>query len=120
MDNPIVISLAVSGIGMLMLFAALTFLYGLMYLMTWATNIRPSVTDRPTAKEAKGKEQDERRRKQRAAAIAVALARAGQDLGPVGAVGAQGATSAWRVLHHQRQLTRGASMGMGTRTRRAE
>jgi len=127
MDNPIVISLAVSGIGMLMLFAALTLLYGLIYLMTWATNVRPSVTDRPTAtetgsrkQEAEGKEQDERRRKQRAAAVAVALARAGQDLGPVGAVGAQGATSAWRALHHQRQLTRGTSMGMETRTRRAE
>jgi len=109
MDNPVTISLVVSGIGMLMLFVALTILYGLMYLMTWAT------TDR-TPEEGVGEGEVEGVgeyggvgvgvEEWRAAVIAVALARAEQEQSVVGAVEAGEAVSAWRALHHQRQLAR--------------
>jgi Na+-transporting methylmalonyl-CoA/oxaloacetate decarboxylase gamma subunit len=49
MDNPLVISLAVTGVGMLMLFLALAVLCGLMYLMTWMTNIRAPIEEWPEA-----------------------------------------------------------------------
>jgi biopolymer transport protein ExbB/TolQ len=139
MDNPLVISLVVTGIGMLMLFLALAILYGLMYLMTRMTNIRAVVKDRPEAgaaeegsrgageqgsrgaEEQRSKRAEEQRSKRaeeervmrrRAAAIAVALARAERELGHIGTPGAEETTaspwrvSAWRALHHQRQLTR--------------
>ena len=122
MDNPLVISLAVTGVGMLMLFLALTVLYGLMYLMTWMTNIRAPIEEWPEAGAAEqggrgaeeqgsrgAEEQGEMRR--RAAVIAVALARTELELSSVGAPGAEETTGPWRVspwraLHHQRQLTR--------------
>ena len=103
MDDPIIVSLVVSGIGMLMLFLALTLLYGLMYLMTWMTNERPPVTDRIEVTE-KVEEQDARCRMQRAAVIAVALARAEQDASPISTTETKETTSAWRAFHHQRQL----------------
>ena len=99
MDSPIVISLVVSGIGMLMLFLALAFLCGLMYLMTAA------VRDKP----AGGVEEHENRdMRLRAAAIGVALARAEQKMITIGALEEGKAVSGWRMLHHQRQLTRRA------------
>jgi Na+-transporting methylmalonyl-CoA/oxaloacetate decarboxylase gamma subunit len=131
MDDPLVVSLVVSGIGMLTLFLALAILCGLMYLMTRITNIR-FIKDRPEAvageqgsrgageqgsrgaEEQRSKDARERRAMQRrAAVIAVALARAEADrkrpldLSPIGAPGAGEAVgvSAWRALHHQRQLT---------------
>jgi Na+-transporting methylmalonyl-CoA/oxaloacetate decarboxylase gamma subunit len=104
MNDPIVIALVVSGIGMLTLFLALAFLYGLMYLMT------ALIQDRPQEQEAGS-------RKWRAAAIAVALACAEQDLSPAGALETESATSAWRALHHQRQLA--LNMPVDVRTRRA-
>ena len=108
MDNPFVISLVVSGVGMLMLFLALAFLYGLMYLMTALIKDRHETEEIESGERATGSEgQESEIRKLRAAAIAVALARAEQDLSPVGAPGALGAeemVSGWRALHHQRQL----------------
>jgi Na+-transporting methylmalonyl-CoA/oxaloacetate decarboxylase gamma subunit len=116
MDNPIVVSLFVSGIGMLMLFVALTLLYGLMYLMTWITGLQAPAIERPDVtagrgegdeQGAEGTEREARNRKRQAAVIAVALARAELDLSPIGASGAEGAgPSAWWALHHQRQLIR--------------
>jgi len=102
MDNPIAISLVVSGLGMLMLFLALALLCGLMYLMT------AFVKDRPEADEAGGKRQETGSEKRRAAVIAVTLARAEQEWtipSSVPHIGAGGAVSAWWSLHHQRQLT---------------
>jgi len=117
MDNPIVVSLFVSGIGMLMLFVALALLYGLMYLMTWVTSLQVSTGERQDVKAGKGEDdeqeaggagQEARNRKRQAAVIAVALARADLDLSPIGTSGAEGAgPSAWWALHHQRQLMRG-------------
>jgi hypothetical protein len=99
MNTPIVVSLVVSGIGMLMLFVALAVLYGLMVLMTRVTGTHPPVQDRPEPQ----KMGSERRQ---AAVIGVALARAEQDLRPTGATEARETASAWRALHHQRRLTR--------------
>ena len=101
MDNPIIISLVVSGIGMLMLFLALAFLYGLMYLMT------TFIKDRAEAQEqgAGDRGQEARSRRLRAAAIGVALARAEQESVAVGLPEAEEPVSSWRALHHQRQLT---------------
>jgi ABC-type lipoprotein release transport system permease subunit len=115
MDNPLVISLFVTGIGMLMLFLALALLYGLMVLMTrmtdmrGITSIRAQTRERPDA-EAEEQETGSRKQeasiaKQRAAAVAAALARAERELSTVGVPRAEREVSAWRALHHQRQLT---------------
>jgi len=86
---------------MLMLFLALAFLYGLMYLMT------AFVKDRPKAQEQEPESRREEASigKRRAAAIAVALARAEQERVAIGAPEAGKQVSGWRALHHQRQLT---------------
>jgi Na+-transporting methylmalonyl-CoA/oxaloacetate decarboxylase gamma subunit len=118
MDTPLVISLIVSGIGMLLLFLALAFLCGLMYLMT------AFIKDRPKSEEedATSKEAEERglRRpevspepveglvegiQRRAAVIAVALARAEQTLSATAVPPVEEAATAWQTLHRQRQLT---------------
>ncbi|MBL7063596.1 MAG: hypothetical protein ISS49_05225 [Anaerolineae bacterium] len=124
MDNPIVISLVVSGIGMLMLFLALVFLYGLMYLMTALIKDRPGVEEKGSMGEgvcgSMGADK-QRAMRWRAAVIGVALARVEQErvvppsvpsIG--GEEGGGGVVSAWRVLHHQRQLT------LNLRTRRVQ
>jgi Na+-transporting methylmalonyl-CoA/oxaloacetate decarboxylase gamma subunit len=124
MDDPLTISLVVTGIGMLMLFLALAVLYGLMVLMTRMTDIRGLIKERPEAEtgeqesreagsrkqEASSGEQEAKNGKRRAAVIGVALACAERELSEVGAPGAEEAASSWRVspwraLHHQRQLT---------------
>ncbi len=115
MDNPVTISLVVSGVGMLMLFLALTLLCGLMYLMTALIKDRPEAGIGEQGSRGAGEqrsrgaeEQEAGSRKRQAAVIAVALARAEQELSPIGALGVEGAEeeiSAWRMLHHQRQLT---------------
>ena len=118
MDNPLVISLVVSGIGMLMLFLALAFLYGLMYLMTALIKEQPRAgaeERRSGGAEEQGSRGAGRRRamRRRAAVTGVALARAEHELVvlpsifPIeGQERGGGAVSAWRALHHQRQLTR--------------
>jgi Na+-transporting methylmalonyl-CoA/oxaloacetate decarboxylase gamma subunit len=117
MDDPLTISLVVSGIGMLMLFLALALLYGLMVLMTRMTATRGRIKERPEAESgeqgsrgAGSRKQEARDGRRRAAVIGVALARAEQQLSRAGAPGAEEAVgswhvSPWRALHHQRQLT---------------
>jgi len=110
MDNPIIISLVVSGIGMLMLFLALAFLYGLMYLITALIKDRPKVEaeergNREVWESGSVGAEEQRAMRRRAAVIGVALARAEQELSTIGAPGAGEAVSAWQTLHHQRQLT---------------
>ena len=103
MNNPLRISLVVTGIGMLALFLALFVLYCLMYLMTTVLRDRPSGVTSP----AKSEEElaDHENGHLVAAAIAIALARAELELMgatmPTPGVGA----SAWRTLHHQRHLS---------------
>jgi Na+-transporting methylmalonyl-CoA/oxaloacetate decarboxylase gamma subunit len=113
LENGLVVSLAVSGLGMLLLFIALTILYGLMYLMT--SVLRDPGADpvhaRPEEQRVPGGEEAATR----AAVIAVALARARHEPDPLG-VSARGEgmgadaqhleVSAWWALHHDRQLAR--------------
>ncbi|MCP4538548.1 MAG: hypothetical protein GY832_15550 [Chloroflexi bacterium] len=99
MDNPIIISLVVSGIGMLMLFLALTLLYALMYLMTWITNIALRPKSQPDAEEQR---MDSLKR--RAAAIAVALARTELESGPIISPQTKIVSSAWQQYHRHRLL----------------
>jgi Na+-transporting methylmalonyl-CoA/oxaloacetate decarboxylase gamma subunit len=118
MENPLTISLVVTGVGMLMLFLALSLLYGLMVLMTRVTDVRALFERRPEAggqgskgaEEQGSKKQEARDRRRRAAMIGVALARAEGELSTGGApeaaaVASSRPVSAWRTLHHQRQLT---------------
>ena len=102
MDDPLATSLAVTGIGMLMLFVALTFLCGLMYLMT--ALIKDGSEAETEEQTSKGADRP-RAMRQRAAVIAVALARAEQDLSASSPPRTPDGVSAWRALHHQRQLT---------------
>lgn len=104
MDNPIVISLAVTGVGMLVLFLSLALLYGLMILMTTLIKDRPEA-GKPEGESAREQEAEARRR--RAAVVAVALARAELERSPAtrpdtfrGGV----ALSPWRAYHRQRLL----------------
>jgi Na+-transporting methylmalonyl-CoA/oxaloacetate decarboxylase gamma subunit len=111
LENGLVVSLAVSGLGMLLLFMALAILYGLMYLMT-------TVLKDPGAAPAHAGPEEQRipggkEAATRAAVIAVALARDRQEPSPVGVpvtgdstgVDAQRpGVSAWWTLHHDRQL----------------
>ncbi len=99
MDNPIIISLVVSGIGMLTLFLALTLLYALMYLMTWITNISIRPKSQPDADE-----QQMKSLKRRAAAIAVALARTELESGLIISPQTKIFPSSWQQYHRHRLL----------------
>ncbi|MDY7076855.1 MAG: OadG family transporter subunit [Chloroflexota bacterium] len=106
MDNPIIISLVVSGIGMLLLFLALALLYGLMYLMTALFKDQP--TSQQTNKQTNQPANQPANQQHQAAVIAVALARAEMAPSPIGVPETPGAgkpISDWWTLHHQRQLT---------------
>lgn len=107
MDNPLTVSLSVAGIGMLMLFLALVFLYGLMYLMTALIKERPEAEKKVGMVEGKNEDEgvEEHKALRRwAALIAVALARVELNLSPLGAPRTEPAASAWWALYHQRQL----------------
>jgi len=107
MSNSLVISLAVTGIGMLVLFLALAILCGLMYLMTGLIKDRPEREEdedfRSFGKLRKSEEAQQAARRQ-AAVIAIALARAEGESSTASVPGTEGPVSAWRALHHQRQL----------------
>ena len=111
MDNPLAISLIVTGIGMAMLFLAVALLYGLMVLMTEVIREREGregkegKEGREGGEGKEGREGGEEGARWRAAAIGVALARAEHELAATGLPGPAGTPSAWRVLHQQRQLT---------------
>jgi len=105
MDNPLAISLIVTGIGMAMLFLAVALLYGLMVLMTEVIREREGRKGKEGREGREGREGGEEGARWRAAAIGVALARAEHELAATGLPGPAGTPSAWRVLHQQRQLT---------------
>ena len=98
MDNPVTISLVVSGVGMLILFLALAFLYGLIMLMT------ALIKDRPTNKQINKSANQQTNHLRWAAVIGVALARAEQERVAISVPEAEAQVSDWRTLHHQRQL----------------
>ena len=111
MDESLVVSLVVSGIGMLVLFLALTFLCGLMYLMTALIKDRSELTDR-------GERQESGSSRMVAAVIAVALARAEREMDSAVPLDMEEATGDWRALHHQRRLTQSTQVRGKTRTMR--
>ena len=112
MENSLVVSLAVTGIGMLALFLALALLYGLMYGMTALIRERPKAGDGERGSMGVGEKEtaeEDGAMQRRAAAIAVALARAECELCATGLPGVEDsasprAPSAWWALHHSRQL----------------
>jgi hypothetical protein len=126
MDDPVVISLVVSGIGMLVLFLALAFLYGLMYLMTAFIRDRPEPEIGKQGREKTGDGRQESGggaqvpggEKRRIAAIGVAMARAELEMSGVEAPAVEAASRGWRALHRRRQLTLNTTMEMRTRSRR--
>jgi Na+-transporting methylmalonyl-CoA/oxaloacetate decarboxylase gamma subunit len=102
MDDPVATSLAVTVIGMVILFMALGLLCGLMYLMTALIKDRPGAE----SEERRGKGANEgAAMRRRAAVIAVALARAELELGATVITEAPEEVSSWRAFHHQRRLT---------------
>ena len=112
MDNPLTLALTVSGMGLLILFAALAVLYGLMYAMT------AFIKDRPVAKQeepAPTVETDESASPaaRRAAVIAVALARAELEQSPASAL-PETSGSPWGQYHRRRLL----DLNLRTRTGR--
>jgi Na+-transporting methylmalonyl-CoA/oxaloacetate decarboxylase gamma subunit len=100
-DNELVTALAVSGIGMLVLFLALTFLYVLMFLMTAFIKDPPKVTtEAQRCQDTTG----QIGRLRRAAVIAVALARYEHELRADGTPRVTQTASVWQMLHRHRQL----------------
>lgn len=104
MDNSLAIALGITVIGMTLLFLALFFFYGLMWLITAVIKDPASTRVEADAKES-GRGEDEALLQ--AAAIAVTLARAQAEQGAamVGteATGSQ-PVSPWWVMHHQREM----------------
>ncbi len=113
MDSPLTIALAVSGVGLLILFAALAFLYGLMYTMTALIKDRPD-TRREEPVPAVGVDDGTAHAARRAAVIAVALARAELESRTVGPLPAEADNSPWGQYHRRRRL----SLNLHTRTGR--
>jgi Na+-transporting methylmalonyl-CoA/oxaloacetate decarboxylase gamma subunit len=110
MENPLVIALTVSGVGLLILFGALVFLYGLMYAMTAIIRDRPDVKEEMPVPvvEADGKPAHVM---QKVAVVAVALARAELESSLARSPEAEVGLSPWGQYHRHRLL------GMHPRTR---
>ena len=101
MENPLTTALVVSGIGLLMLFAALAFLYGLIYAMTVIFKDRPGVEKEGSAPAAEA-DGWAARAKRRVAVAAVALARAELESSP--ADSPEVGISPWGQYHLYRLL----------------
>lgn len=113
MDSPLTLALTVSGIGLLVLFAALAFLYGLMYAMTALIKDRPDVKREEPAPTVETDESAAPTAR-RAAVIAVALARAELESNPAGPLPAEVGSSPWGQYHRRRLL----DLNLRTRTGR--
>ncbi len=111
MDHPLTLALTVSGIGLLILFAALAVLYGLMYAMTALIKDRPSVEQEEPAQAVETESVSPAVR--RAAVIAVALARAELEQSPASPLPETG-SSPWGQYHRRRLL----DLNLHTRTGR--
>src|SRR5512143_3655498 len=103
MESLLSFALAISGIGLLLLFAALAFLYGLIYALTTLIKDRPAAQREEPMPIVEADEEMARSARQ-AAVIAVALARAELESRPVGSPPAEAGSSPWRQYHHQRLL----------------
>ena len=112
MDSPLTLALTISGIGLLVLFAALAFLYVLMYAMTALIKDRPNVKQEEPAPTVETDESASPAAR-RAAVIAVALARAELEQSPAGPPPETGG-SPWGQYHRRRLL----DLNLRTRTGR--
>jgi Na+-transporting methylmalonyl-CoA/oxaloacetate decarboxylase gamma subunit len=112
MDSLLPLALTVSGIGLLLLFAALAFLYGLIYAMTALIKDRPDTKREEPVPIVKAGEGMTRAARQ-AAMIAVALARAELESRPAGPPPVEAGNSLWRQYHHQRLLNLSRRMRTG-------
>ena len=102
MENPVATSLVVTGLGMLILFAAMALLYGLMVAMTALIMDRATDETSPPGETGEARRGDGR--KQQVAAIAVALARAELERSLHTPPKTTTAASPWGQYHHQRLL----------------
>ena len=104
MENPLAIALTVSGVGLLILFGALAFLCGLMYVMTTILRDRPDVKEKLPVPivEADGKSAHVM---QKVAVVAVALARAELESSLARPPEAEVGLSPWGQYHRHRLLS---------------
>lgn len=109
MEDPLVVSLIIAGIGMTLLFLTLGFFYGLLSWMTATLQDRPATSLNAAGGNVEGAGEEEATIQAAVIAVALARARAEQGVSPVSArpeepaAGAQ-LVSPWWALHHQRQL----------------
>ena len=104
MENPLVIALTVSGVGLLILFGALVFLYGLMYAMTAIIRDRPDVKEEMPAPVVKA-DRKPAHVMQKVAVVAVALARAELESSLTRSLEAEVGLSPWGQYHRHRLLS---------------
>jgi hypothetical protein len=106
MEEPLLVALVISAIGMTLLFLSLVLFYGLLSLLTSVTRERATAGASPEAEPV-----GEAETMLRAAAIAVAMARAEAEPGPGPAAlpateesAGRGQVSPWWAFHHERQM----------------
>lgn len=115
MDESLQVALAITVIGMTLLFLSLILFWGLITLLTAVVKDKPTTPTQQVTAEDSGKAREragaEETATLRAAAVAVVLARAEAEhrSGPAMAPVADGTSadrqiSPWWSLHHQRQL----------------
>jgi Na+-transporting methylmalonyl-CoA/oxaloacetate decarboxylase gamma subunit len=110
LQNPLLVALGITLVGMTLLFLALLLFYGLLSLLMSAIRDQPRKAPARPATEQESSPGDEEGLFQ-AAAIAVALARAEAEQspgpGPAASPAAGGQVSSWWTLHHGRRMTAG-------------
>lgn len=107
MDDPIVVALTISAVGLSLLFVALLLLYGLMMALTAVARDRVPKPGLPEpGPPAPGSADDDRVRRAQVAVIAVALARAELEQGAVPLSEPTRGWSPWRAFHAHRLLGR--------------
>lgn len=115
MDESLQIALAITGIGMTLLFLSLIVFYGLITLLTAVVKDRPATSTQRATAEENGKAREDTGAEStamlRAAAVAIVLARAEEEqrsspaLVPVAdETSMDRQVSPWWSLHHQRQV----------------
>jgi Na+-transporting methylmalonyl-CoA/oxaloacetate decarboxylase gamma subunit len=123
MENPLIIVLMITVVGMGLLFLTLAFFYGLLAGMARGLRDRAAPPDQETAQPAAGAGEEAtslEKAQWQAAAVAIALARARVQVPPrsgptrpAEAPGSAQVPSAWWSLHHQRRLASRAGRGRG-------
>jgi Na+-transporting methylmalonyl-CoA/oxaloacetate decarboxylase gamma subunit len=112
-DDPLIVALAITLVGMVLLFLALAFFYGLLSFIASALHEKEPPAPAPLAVDEAAQDQPAAAEDLmlQAAAIAVALARAEGDdgLAPVAAGPAGRALSPWWLLHQGRRMAASSS-----------